>query len=129
MRNPLPTSKMRLAAALLPLVSAAGCTMMMTPKAQQVTTQIAPATKSCNPRGIVFALAPFSSPEQPLDQLKMRASQIGANTIVLLGQGGTKDWSARAYRCGTVHSDSNPTRLPSLKVLANSSSAGPEQHR
>jgi len=97
---------LRFAAAFLPLVSAAGCTMMMNPGARQVVTQTAAATRSCKPRGVVFALGPFSSPEQPLEQLKIRADQIGADTVVLRDPAGaqTKDWSARAYRCGNVRS-------------------------
>jgi hypothetical protein len=104
------TNATRLAVAfLLPvsLVSAAGCArMMMTPGAQQVVTLTGVAARSCKQRGVVFALAPFSSPGQPLDQLKIRANKIGADTVVLLDQPGsqTKDWSARAYRCGAVRS-------------------------
>jgi len=101
------TTVKRLAIAMLPLaglVCAPGCTtMMMTPEARQVVTQTGVATRSCKPRGVVFALAPFSSMEQPLDQLKIRANLIGADTIVLNPGGAlTKDWSARAYRCGSV---------------------------
>jgi len=112
------------------LVSAVGCrTMEMTPEARQVVTRTALAARSCNPRGVVFALSPFSSPETPLDQLKIRANQIGADTIVLLDQTGTKDWSARAYRCRSVHSGSNATQLPSSKVSARSSNVRPEHFR
>jgi hypothetical protein len=88
------------------LISATGCAgLVMTSKAQQVVvTQTASAIKSCKQRGVVFALAPFSSLEQPLDQLKIRADGIGADTVVLLDEARTqtKDWSAKAYRCGNV---------------------------
>jgi len=90
--------------AMISLVSASGCTsIVMTPEAQRVVTQMGEEIGSCKPRGVVFALAPFSSVDQPLDQLKIRASQIGADTIVLLKPAGaqTKDRSARAYRCGS----------------------------
>jgi hypothetical protein len=111
------TTVKRLAIAMLPLVwlvSTPGCTtMMMTSEARQVVTQTGVTAQSCKPRGVVFALAPFSSPEQPLDQLKIRANLIGADTIVLLHPGGalTKDWSAKAYRCGSVRSR-NPDATP-----------------
>ena len=118
MKKPSIPNTLRFAVAFLPLVSAAGCTMMMTPEAQQVVTQTAVATKACKPRGIVFALAPFSSVEQPLDQLKIRANHIGADTVVLLGPAGTrtKDWSARAYRCGIVLSR-NPDATPFVAAV------------
>ncbi|HKB71699.1 MAG TPA: hypothetical protein VKH46_12715 [Thermoanaerobaculia bacterium] len=92
---------------LLAGLVSAGCTSMtMTPGARRVVTRTAASMKACKPRGVVFALAPFLSLEQPLDQLKIRAHQIGADTLVLLGPAGTrtKDWSARAYRCGKVPS-------------------------
>jgi hypothetical protein len=67
---------------------------------------------------VVFALAPFSSLEQPLDQLKIRAHQIGADTVVLLGQAGTrtKDWSAIAYRCGSVLSRNAAESAPAIEA-------------
>jgi hypothetical protein len=99
------TTRLTLASlAMISLVSASGCTsIVMTPEAQRVVTQMGQEIGSCKPRGVVFALAPFSV-DQPLDQLKIRASQIGADTIVLLNPAGiqTKDRSARAYRCGIV---------------------------
>jgi len=97
---------------LIPLVGTPGCTsIVMTPEAQRVVTQVGTDTSSCKPRGVVFALAPFSSADQPLDQLKIRASQIGADTIVLLNPAGaeTKDRSARAYRCGIARSNGADT--------------------
>jgi hypothetical protein len=100
---------------LFVLVSAAGCVgLAMTPAAQRVATQTASAVKSCKPRGVVFALAPFSSVEEPLDQLKIRADGIGADTVVLLNEARTptKDWSAKAYRCGNV-----PSRNPEPALL------------
>jgi hypothetical protein len=86
------------------LVSAGCAEIPVTAASRRVATQNASAVKSCQQRGVVFALAPFSSQEQPLDQLKIRAHQIGADTIVLLGPAGirTKDWSAIAYRCGSA---------------------------
>jgi hypothetical protein len=100
--------------------------MIMTPEARQVVTQTGVATQSCKSRGVVFALAPFSSLEQPLDQLKIRANQIGADTLVLLDSAGTrtKDWSARAYRCGNVRSASPmqppPPPLPAVAATGGS---------
>ena len=117
MKKSSVTTTTRLAVAfLLPvsLLSAPGCTSMtMTPTAQQVVTQTGAATQSCQPRGVVFALAPFSSAEQPIDQLKIRADWIGADTIVLLNREGsiTKDWSAKAYRCGNARAR-NPGATP-----------------
>ena len=91
---------------LVVLVSAAGCAgLVMTPGAQQVVVlQSVSAVRPCKQRGVVFALAPFDSMEQPLDQLKIRAEAIGADTVVLPEQTRTrtKDWSARAYRCGLL---------------------------
>jgi hypothetical protein len=96
-------------AALVPVIvlSAAGCAeIAVTAESRRVATETASVVKSCEQRGVVFALAPFSSPAQPIDQLKIRAHQIGADTVVLLGPVGTrtKDWSAIAYRCGNVPS-------------------------
>ena len=128
MKKPSSTNTMLLAAAffLLVCLASSGCMrMIMTPEARQVVTQTGVATQSCKPRGVVFALAPFSSPEQPLDQLKIRADQIGADTLVLLGPAGTRtrDWSARAYRCRNVRS-ATPMQLPSPPLPANPSTGG-----
>ena len=94
------------AIALLVGLSASGCApLAMTREAQGVVmAERASNVESCKPRGTVFALAPFSSIEEPLEQLKIRANGIGANTIVLINESKTrtKDWSGRAYRCGTA---------------------------
>ncbi len=78
--------------------------LVMTPEARLVA--IAPDTGSvggCKLRGEVFALAPFRAGEEPVDQLKIRAEGIGADTLVIahadLGQTVSKDWKAKAYRC------------------------------
>jgi hypothetical protein len=77
--------------------------MVMTPKAQRVA--IAPDTSAvggCKLRGEVFALAPFRTSEEPVEQLKMRANGIGADTLVIVRDDGAqtaKDWKAKAYRC------------------------------
>jgi len=78
--------------------------LVMTPEARRVAIA-ANGTEvgACKLRGEVFALAPFRSEEEPVDQLKIRAHGIGANTLVIvreeLGQSARKDWKAKAYRC------------------------------
>lgn len=128
MKKPSNTNPMPLGAAFFLLASlvSSGCmSLIMTPEAQRVVTQTGVATQSCQPRGVVFALAPFSSPEQPLDQLKIRAHQIGADTLVLLGpaETRTKDWSARAYRCRNARSAS-PMPLPSPPLPTSPAKGG-----
>jgi hypothetical protein len=77
----------------------------MTPEARQVAISDAAAVDGCKLRGEVFALAPFRTDVEPVNQLKSRALGIGANTLVIsreeLGQSATKDWKAKAYRCET----------------------------
>ena len=79
--------------------------MVMTPEARLVV--IAPDKGSvggCRLRGEVFALAPFRTAEEPVEQLKIRAHGIGADTLVItrdeLGESAKKDWKANAYQCG-----------------------------
>jgi hypothetical protein len=80
--------------------------LVMTPEASLVA--IAPDAGSvggCKLRGEVFALAPFQTADEPVDQLKIRAEGIGADTLLISrkeeGQTVSKDWKARAYRCVT----------------------------
>lgn len=90
---------------LVAIVSASGCSgLVMTQKAQRVlVTDSISLVEPCKPRGVVFALAPFSSPDQPVAQLKIRASQIGADTVVIKETSApTGDWSGKAYRCGNT---------------------------
>ena len=82
----------------------AGCrSMEMTPKAQRVAiASDTAAVGGCKLRGEVFALAPFRTSEEPVDQLKIRADGIGADTVVIVHDDGAqtaKDWKAKAYRC------------------------------
>jgi len=55
----------------------------------------------CTLRGEVFALAPFRDAVGPLDQLKIRAHGIGADTVLISEKKSsqTGDWQAKAYRC------------------------------
>jgi hypothetical protein len=59
--------------------------------------------EECKPRGRVFALAPFPQGQEPLDQLKIRADVIGADTVLVAQKrdqsAQTGDWQAVAYRC------------------------------
>jgi hypothetical protein len=122
MNTRFTTHTMRLALTALAAVivlSAAGCAeIVVTPESRRVATEPASAVRLCEQRGVVFALAPFSSLEQPLDQLKIRAHQIGADTVVLLGPAGarTKDWSAIAYRCGNVLSRNAAESAPAIEA-------------
>ena len=77
--------------------------MVMTPKAQRVAiASDTSAVGGCKLRGEVFALAPFRTSEEPVEQLKMRANGIGADTLLIVHDDGAqtaKDWKAKAYRC------------------------------
>ncbi len=78
--------------------------LVMTPAAQRVAiARDDAAVGGCKLRGEVFALAPFRTREEPVDQLKIRARGIGADTLVIsreaTGQTTLKDWKAKAYRC------------------------------
>lgn len=77
----------------------------MTPGSRRVSIAVdAAAVGGCKLRGEVFALAPFRSAEEPVNQLKVRADAIGADTLVIvreeLGVSAKKDWKAKAYKCG-----------------------------
>jgi hypothetical protein len=83
--------------------------LVMTPEARQVA--VAPdstAVGGCKLRGEVFALAPFRTGEEPVNQLKVRAEGIGADTLLItreeLGQTAKQDWKAKAYRCSSAKS-------------------------
>jgi len=95
----------RILIAALSAVSAAACRpLVMTPAASKVAVaSAATEVEECKPRGKVFALAPFSEGQEPLDQLKIRADVIGADTLLVAKardkSGQTGDWQARAYRC------------------------------
>jgi len=82
---------------------AGGCrSLEMTPRAEQVAVAGGKdEVELCKMRGEVFALAPFRSPDEPIDQLKIRADVIGADTLVILDNRTEqrKDWHAKAYRC------------------------------
>ena len=68
--------------------------------------------ETCRPRGKVFALAPFAKGQDPLDQLKIRAEVIGADTVLVATKGDqsaqTGDWQARAYRCREKVAEARP---------------------
>jgi hypothetical protein len=81
--------------------------MVMTPEARNVAiASDKSVVGACRLRGEVFALAPFRTAEEPVDQLKIRAQGIGADTLVItrdeLGESAKKDWKAKAYRCGAA---------------------------
>jgi hypothetical protein len=85
----------------------------MTPAARRVAVASGPAeVETCRPRGKVFALAPFPKEQGPLDQLKIRADVIGADTVLLAPKGDqsaqTEDWQARAYRCREKVAETRP---------------------
>jgi hypothetical protein len=77
--------------------------LVMTPKARRVAiASDTAAVGGCKLRGEVFALAPFRTSEEPVEQLKIRANGIGADTLVIVHDDGAqtaKDWKAKAYRC------------------------------
>jgi hypothetical protein len=78
--------------------------LVMTPEARRVAVASdAAAVGACKLRGEVFALAPFRTADEPVNQLKVRANGIGADTLVIsredAGQTGSRDWKAKAYRC------------------------------
>jgi hypothetical protein len=89
----------------LSAISVTACRpLVMTPAARRVAVASDPAeVETCRPRGRVFALAPFPKGQEPLDQLKIRADVIGADTVLVASKGDqsaqTEDWQARAYRC------------------------------
>lgn len=76
---------------------------------------------ACKLRGEVFALAPFRSSEEPLDQLKIRAEGIGADTLVISRPETSvkKDWKAKAYRCRD--SEAEPERTEASAAAPPSS--------
>ena len=92
--------------AALPALALTACRpLVMTPAARRVAVAKSSAdVGECRPRGVVFALAPFEDGQEPLDQLKIRAEVIGADTLVIARESDksaqTGDWQARAYRCG-----------------------------
>ena len=100
--------------AVLSAVSLAACRpLVMTPAARRVAVANASAeVEECKPRGKVFALAPFRDGQEPLDQLKMRADVIGADTLLVSKardkSAQTDDWQARAYRCREKVADAGP---------------------
>ncbi len=74
----------------------------MTPEARRVdVAQDAGDVEFCKLRGEVFALAPFRSGVEPVNQLKIRAHGIGADTVLIATNRTEqrKDWQAKAYRC------------------------------
>ncbi|HET9796213.1 MAG TPA: hypothetical protein VFS34_17330 [Thermoanaerobaculia bacterium] len=81
--------------------------LVMTPEARTVAVASdMTAVGSCKLRGEVFALAPFRSEAEPMNQLKIRARGIGADTLVVshddVGQTAGKDWKAKAFRCESI---------------------------
>ncbi len=108
MRLQWPISVRRIGLVLLLLGAAAACrTLEMTPKARRVSIATdATAVGACKLRGEVFALAPFRTTEEPVNQLNVRANGIGADTLVIvrdeLGESAKKDWKAKAYRCNAA---------------------------
>jgi len=105
----------RLPAVAILLLAAAGAMacrpLVMTPEARQVSViSDTGAVGGCRLRGEVYALAPFRTEEEPLEQLKIRADGIGADTLVIAPPETTakKDWKARAYRCR--NSEASPER-------------------
>ena len=103
-RAPL-SFRSRILIAALSVISTAACRpLVMTPAASKVAVaNEANEVEECKPRGQVFALAPFRDGQEPLDQLKIRADVIGADTLLVAGardkSAQTGDWQARAYRC------------------------------
>ena len=113
--DPAPLSwRCRILIAGLSAVSLAACRpLVMTPAARKVAVASAPAeVVECKPRGKVFALAPFRDGQEPLDQLKIRAEVIGADTLLVARardkSAQTGDWQARAYRCGDKVAEAAP---------------------
>jgi hypothetical protein len=96
-------------------ISGAACrSLVMTPAARRVAVATGPAeVETCRPRGRVFALAPFPKGQEPLDQLKIRADIIGADTVLVGSKGDqsaqTEDWQARAYRCREKVAEAAPS--------------------
>ena len=94
----------RVALAALSAVSIAACRpLVMTPAASKVAVATAATeVEECKPRGKVFALAPFRDGQEPLDQLKMRADVIGADTLLvrLAGAGVSLPGEGRRRRSG-----------------------------
>jgi hypothetical protein len=85
----------------------------MTPAARKVAVASGPVdVESCQPRGRVFALAPFPKGQEPLDQIKIRADVIGADTVLVATKGEqsaqTGDWQARAYKCRERVAEARP---------------------
>ena len=98
---------------LLVLSAAAACRpLVMTPEARRIS--VAPDLSSvggCKLRGEVFALAPFRTAAEPVNQLKIRAHGIGADTLVIVHDDGAqtaKDWKAKAFRCGNAAVEAAP---------------------
>jgi len=112
-RAPL-SFRCRVLIAALSAVSAAACRpLVMTPAASKVAVaSAATEVEECKPRGKVFALAPFADGQEPLDQLKIRADVIGADTLLVAKardkSAQTGDWQARAYRCREKVADAAP---------------------
>jgi hypothetical protein len=112
-RSPL-SFRCRILIAVLSAVSIAACRpLVMTPAASKVAVaSAATQVEECKPRGKVFALAPFRQGEEPLDQLKIRADVIGADTLLVAGardkSAQTGDWQALAYRCREKVAEGGP---------------------
>jgi len=95
--------------------------LVMTPEARRVAiVPDAVSIGACKLRGEVFALAPFRTAEEPVNQLKIRAEGIGADTLVIsredVGQTASKDWKAKAYRCVAA---SKPAEIQASAVGGN----------
>ena len=95
----------RILIAVFSAVPIAACRpLVMTPEARSVAVaREASEVGPCKLKGEVFALAPFRDVAEPLDQLKMRAHGIGADTVLVSEKekksAQTDDWQAKAYRC------------------------------
>jgi hypothetical protein len=90
----------------------------MTPEARTVAVaREASEVEPCKLKGEVFALAPFRDAAEPLDQLKIRAHGIGADTVLVSEKKSaqTDDWQAKAYRCRE--------RVPAAKPPAEESAS------
>jgi hypothetical protein len=109
------TLRHRVLIAGLSAISISACRpLVMTPAARRVAVASGPEeVETCRPRGTVFALAPFPKGQGPLDQLKIRADVIGADTVLLASKGErsaqTEDWHAQAYRCREKVAETRPS--------------------
>lgn len=122
-RPPSPL-RCRILIAGLWAISAVACRpLVMTPAARKVAVaRSSSEVEECKPRGKVFALAPFPEGQDPVDQLRIRAEVIGADTV-LIGQkrdqsAQTGDWQARAYRCAQSEKERVADARPVLEANA-----------